>query len=57
MTTKNQIYRAYRKLWESVTAFDGYQPWGYDERTLALTKPGFMAARKRLQTLYRKAKA
>ena len=57
MKTKKQIYRAYCKLWESMTRHDGYQTWGYDERTLAITRPGFMAARKRLQTLYRKADA
>lgn len=55
MTTKKQICRAYRKLWKSATALDGYQPWGYDERTLRLTKPGFIAARERLRKLYRDA--
>jgi len=55
MKTKKQIYRAYCKLWEAATAHDGYQPWGYDERTLRLTKPGFIAARERLQKLYREA--
>ena len=55
MKTKKQIRRAYRKLWEAATAYDGYQPWGYDERTLRLTKPGFIAARERLQKLYREA--
>jgi len=57
MKTKIQIYRAYRKLWDSITKYDGYQPWGYDERTLAITRPGFAVARKRLRTLYRKASA
>ena len=57
MKTKKQIYRAYCKLWESITKYDGYQPWGYDEQKLAITRPGFAVARKRLQTLYRKADA
>ena len=55
MMTKKQIIRAHRKLWQQATAFDGYQPFGYDERTLNLTKPGFMAARKRLLRLYKQA--
>jgi hypothetical protein len=57
MTTKKQIYRAYRKLWKSVTKYDGYQPWGYDEITMAIVYPGFIKARKRLRNLYKKVKS
>ena len=52
--TNKQIIRAYRKLWESVTKLDGYQPWGYDMRTMAIVHPGFIKARKRLQNLFKK---
>ena len=35
-----QLERLYRKLFESVTRYDGYQPFGYDWRTLWITRPG-----------------
>jgi hypothetical protein len=42
--TDAQLGRAYRRLWTKHTAGDGYQPFGYDRPTLALTKPNFLAA-------------
>ena len=50
--TRKQALRAYRKLWESVTRYDGYQPFGYDNRTLAITCPGFFPARDRLRAAF-----
>jgi len=53
--TRKQIARAYRKLWERITQGDGYQPFGYDAPTLAITHPGFFPARERLRQLWREA--
>jgi hypothetical protein len=53
--SKKQIERAYRKLWEHMTAGDGYQPYGYDLHTLAMTHPGFVPARNLLRELWLKA--
>ncbi len=48
--SKEQAYRAYRKLW--ARAFnDGYQPFGYDLRTIRLRRPGFLEAVARLERL------
>ena len=46
--TKKQVERAYSKLWDKITEGDGYQPFGYDARTLRSTHPGFFEARDRL---------
>jgi hypothetical protein len=54
--TKTQIARVWRKLFARATAHDGYQPWGYDLRTLQITKPALLKARARLQKLYNEAK-
>lgn len=42
MTTK-QVDRLYRRVWARMTDGDGYQPFGYDRRTLALTRPTWLA--------------
>ena len=47
--TQQQVMRAYRELWKRVTAGDGYQPFGHDERTMMITHPGFFVARDRLK--------
>lgn len=52
---QTQIKRAHRKLWRRVTRYDGYQPWGYDEVTLRITKPGYIQARERLRELFNRA--
>lgn len=46
--TKKQVERAYVKLWDKMTDGDGYQPFGYDLRTLKSRHPGFVEARDRL---------
>ena len=53
MPTKKQVYRWYCQLWEHTTRYDGYQPFGYDERTLRITRPGFLAARDRLAEMFK----
>tara|TARA_R100001086_G_scaffold7893_1_gene4561 strand:+ start:2260 stop:2430 length:171 start_codon:yes stop_codon:yes gene_type:complete len=53
---KKQIARIWRKLFARATAHDGYQPYGYDLRTLQITQPALMKARARLQKLYKEAK-
>lgn len=37
-----QLLRLERKCWERMTAGDGYQPFGYDERTLRIAKPRWL---------------
>ena len=54
--TKIQISRAWRKLFERATRGDGYQMFGYDFRTLRMTKPGLMAAYDRLKLMHASAK-
>lgn len=49
--TPTQVHRIYRKLWAHITQGDGYQPFGYDARTLRLTHPGFFSAVARLQAM------
>jgi len=39
-----QLWRLKCNLWERMTRGDGYQPFGYDRRTLLTTEPGFMRA-------------
>jgi hypothetical protein len=53
--TKTQVYRWYRKLWDHITRGDGYQPFGYDERTMRIVHPGFFPARQRLRELWNAA--
>ena len=53
--TKKQIERAYRKLHESVTRYDGYQPYGWDWPTMDIVHPGFRPAVRRLQEAHEKA--
>ena len=53
--TGQQIQRAYRRLWEHMTAGDGYQPFGYDWPTLDITHPGFRIAVNRLRELWNNA--
>ena len=55
--TRKQIERAYRKLWQHMTDGDGYQPYGYDEHTLAITHPGLLPARTLLRSLWHSAAA
>lgn len=55
MPTKAQVYRWYCQLWEHATRYDGYQPFSYDERTLRIVRPGFLAARDRLAELFKNA--
>ena len=50
--TRKQIERWYVKLWDHITRGDGYQPFGYDMRTLDITHPGFRTARDRLRSLW-----
>jgi hypothetical protein len=40
--TDDQLVRLYRRAWERMTRGDGYQPFGYDHRTLWLTRPSWM---------------
>lgn len=54
--TKVQIERIARKLWERATEGDGYQMFGYDERTMWLTKPDFMRDLQRLRKMWNEAK-
>lgn len=55
--TRAQVERAYRQLWERITRGDGYQPFGYDRATMAMTHPGFFPAVARLRAEWRKAQA
>lgn len=52
--TKQQIHRAYRKLWNKVTEGSGYQPFGFDKPTMQICFPGFFPAVKRLEELLKK---
>lgn len=49
--TEKQIRRAARKLWASVTRYDGYQPFGWDWVTMDMVHPGFRIAARRLQMM------
>ena len=40
--TRKQLYRLYCQAWERMTRYDGYQPFGYDRRTLAITSPSWL---------------
>jgi hypothetical protein len=40
--TDDQLVRLYVRSWERMTQGDGYQPFGYDSRTLWLTRPSWM---------------
>lgn len=42
LSTSNLCRLLYR-VWDRMTAGDGYQPFGYDRRTLAITCPGWLA--------------
>lgn len=53
--TKIQVERWFRKLWEHVTAGDGYQPFGYDMVTMDIVHPGYRSARDALRQLWHKA--
>ncbi len=47
-----QLERLYRKLWERMTRYDGYQPFGYDWPTVRIVYPGFYAALKMVGAAY-----
>jgi hypothetical protein len=49
--TDTQIRRAMGKLWDKMIEGDGYQPWGYDLRTLKITKPEYVKAMYRLKAM------
>ncbi len=40
--TTSALVRLYHRACERMTRGDGYQPFGYDARTLWLTCPGYM---------------
>ena len=52
---KTQINRVWRKMFARATRLNGYQPWGYDLRTLWVTEPALMRARTRLQAMHKQA--
>lgn len=37
-----QLIRLNNHVWDRMTRYNGYQPFGYDAVTLWLTKPGWM---------------
>ena len=41
--TTAALARLNRRAWDRMTAGDGYQPYGYDRPTLAITRPGWLA--------------
>lgn len=41
--TDKQLIRLFCRVWQRMTAGDGYQPFGYDAVTLWATNPGWMA--------------
>lgn len=53
MTTK-QLDRLHANIWRRMTAGDGYQPFGYDARTLKLTKPTWYALCLQLHAEYKR---
>lgn len=40
--TLEQLTRLYAEAYSRMTRGDGYQPFGYDRRTMAITKPGWL---------------
>ena len=52
MPSRTQVERWYRRLFERLTRGDGYQPFGYDLRTMEINHPGFTATRERLRQLW-----
>ncbi len=50
-----QLERRYARLYDKVTRGSGYQPFGYDRRTIEIYHPGFTAAWRRLRQLWKDA--
>lgn len=46
--SRTQLERLYRRAYERMAREDGYQPYGYDWRTLRITKPGWVTALERI---------
>lgn len=44
LLTDNQLLNLETKVWRKITENSGYQPFGYDERTLRQTKPNELKA-------------
>jgi hypothetical protein len=40
--TRKQLERLYIRVWDKMTRYDGYQPFGYDAPTLWATHPEYM---------------
>ena len=55
--TKKRVIRAWLRLRAATIDHpsNGYQPWGWDERTVAIVYPGFLEARARLRRMFEDA--
>jgi len=49
--TQTQIDRLYRRAWERMTRYDGYQPWGYDWTTIRITSPGWYRTLRQIRAM------
>jgi hypothetical protein len=47
--TDDQLVRLFWRAWRRMTEGDGYQPFGYDWRTLRITKPSWFPVIRTLQ--------
>lgn len=44
LMTDTELARMERRVWSKMTGSSGYQPFGYDRPTMAITRPDELAA-------------